>query len=246
MTDDVPEESRRVPVEPNGDSPAKITSLSADPALTSVDSLPVVSQGSSAVWLASCFAAAAILGLLAAHAPLRIRLIGLFPIAVGVFAGVVFSHISVRQQRKARSAAIVGCILSLLMLIGATLESHRTFANQVRAATNEAADKVLLSTMQKGDLKPGADASTKAAELLQDAARERDASAASIPAYLQHRLSGIGKFEQPWPIVVWIVETLLGAAACGIMIRQCLSSHTRHEHALKESAAQVSSSHNAL
>ena len=75
---------------------------------------------------------------------------------------------------------------------------------------------------------PGDKTSSQAAAMVHAAAEER----AAIPAYLQHRLSGIGDIEHPWPLVVWILETLLGAAACGIMIGQCLSSHTGLDHEL--------------
>jgi hypothetical protein len=156
------------------------------------------------------------LTLAAAHAPGRIRLLGLFAVAFGAVCG----------WGLARGAAYFGVsdrsivrLVTAMILIGAaetglTLESWRLYVVDLRKTYDPEASAEVV-----GGGQPFVPDS-----LLKKAREERQRALEAksrLPAYLRHRVKNLGDWPAPWPVVFWVGEVILGTAA-GVAV--CLRS----------------------
>ncbi len=182
------------------------------------------------MWGLGCAAAAVALGFAGAHAPARVRLIGLFPIALGVLLGVVISHLSLHFRRGLAAAVYAGAALAGITMIILFGESYRVYAAEVREAYSaDPAAMLRLSAASQADDPESAETAAQVQKLIDENAAAREEALnelASVSRYLQVRLRGLGELEEPVPVCVALIEATLGLIACCVMIRVCILKHT--------------------
>ena len=161
------------------------------------------------------------LSIIAAHAPPRVRLLGLFPVACGLIAGWLLIRVAagVRLQTS-RVATLLATALIAASLLGMTFESHRMFAAKVRAQFASAAPD-LLEARWLSQPPAGATAKERAQfkRVRQDLAKARRdrrrllSDRSSFRGYLAHRVLALGVWQSPWPELLWACEILLATTA---------------------------------
>jgi hypothetical protein len=175
-------------------------------------------------WLLACVVLVTGLSLAAAHAPPRIRLIGLFAVAFGLLTGWGVVLLAGRLQcHPAHPVAVmVAALLSIVGLIGATWETARV----EEARRSKSGQDVL------------------AARLMEEVAARTSGGATEVsggPAWiafrrhLSRRVRQLGLWPSPWPEVLWVAELLAAAAASVWMSNRCLA--LRSQVAIQETAA---------
>ena len=173
---------------------------------------PISTIGSSvAVWLMVCVIATVGMSLTAAHAPARIRLIGLFSIAFGAMIGWLMVLLANKLESNPPRPLIglFAAILTLGGLIGYTLEAIRIEDSvQTKSANDEMALRLLNQMKASGGKVETPDMSAMA--------RYR--------GYLARRIKQLGDLQSPWPEVVWLVELFAGTAAGIWMSNYCWSN----------------------
>jgi hypothetical protein len=161
------------------------------------------------------------LAIIAAHAPPRVRLLGLFPVAHGLIAGWLLTQVAAGVRRQtSRGATLLATALIAASLLGTTFESHRMFAAKVRAQFTAAATD-LLDGKWLSQLSAGATAKERAEfeRVKQDLAKARRdrrrllSDRSSFRDYLGHRVLALGVWRSPWPQLLWACEILLATTA---------------------------------
>jgi hypothetical protein len=137
--------------------------------------------------------------LAAAHAPGRVKLLGLFAVAFGLLAGSALGALARFLQVEQRTAMLpVAVILISAAQLGMALESWRVYRAEVR------------ETLQ-------ADVPLPVPESLKSSIREDRrrmmAERMSFPAWLRHRVSPLKVQSRPWPELLFGAELVLGIAA---------------------------------
>jgi MFS family permease len=160
------------------------------------------SAASTIFWLAACVVTTIAISLAAAHAPPRIRLIGLYSIAFGLLIGWLSIWLAAMFDVRpsiSLCAAVAGG-LSLCGLVGSTVETWRLDESQNRGTA-----KNLL------------------AERMIEQMKSEPNSAATVPVdtsptsgfrwYLSRRIRQLGHWPSPWPELIWSLELVLGTIA---------------------------------
>lgn len=188
-------------------------------------------------WLLASTGAVAGLAVLAVHAPNRIKLLGLFAVAIGFLEGYGIGQFA--QHGRVPSRRLVGLAAFAIIVagqIGATWEAHRLYDRTLREQYR--ADPTALFAGRVG-FEPG----SAMAEILQETRRERAERLdrlTSLSAYLKHRVSAVGSWSQPWPAVLWGAEILIaGAAGTWIALRQLPAAFCRTCESWREAQRSV-------
>ena len=151
-------------------------------------------------WVGVCVIGVTAVTLLAAHAPARIRLLGLFAVAVGALCGWGMARgaewLRVTMS-PGRSAILAGVVIATAQ-VGLTLESWRLFTAAKHHEYLEAPKKEIPGFL--------VEAAMKERRLI----FERETR---FPTYLEHRVKNLGVSSSPWPLLLWIGEMILGTAA---------------------------------
>lgn len=185
-------------------------------------STPVAHPPASSLlsWLAVCFIATTAMSLASAHAPPRVRLIGMFSVAFGLLAGWLIVRLALLIEFKPspRLASVVAGLMSCLGLIGGAWETWR------------------LEVARQGDL-----AKERVAERLIEQSKTSPGASGTIPIdssplagfrwYISRRTRQLGRWPSPWPELFWLVELLLGTAASVLSSLWGLKSLTRQLNA---------------
>lgn len=152
--------------------------------------------------------------LLCAHAPARIRLLGLFAVAYGLFSGYALKHL-------ARIVALrqAGAIIALTFVAVAagqsalTLESYRiaaaAHASEMQRELESDKSRAALALILQSSAPP---ADSQARQMF-DEMQETLGIRMSFANYLARRFSTLGQWSSPWPEIFWSVEILMSAAA---------------------------------
>lgn len=162
-----------------------------------------------------------VLTLTAAHAPARIKLIGLFVVGYGLAAGAglgALARISGVQRRR----LIVWLATAFIAAgeVGMAVEAHRLYAAHVQR--NVEGDKNVLTMarlFREGSLPDDPQQRAQYEQMQQtvrkaaDLRRREQEKQSSFAGYLRHRISPLGSWPDPWPAVFWLAEVLLGTAA---------------------------------
>ena len=157
-------------------------------------------------WLVASLFATVVISLAAAHAPPRVRLIGLFPIASGLLTGWLLAWLS-RQFEVApsrRVSAMVGVLLALGGWIGTTWETYRLDELLLTKSPN---DELAARMMQEFDQQ------SKGA----DVAASRPSVASPFRAYLSRRIRQLGTWPRPWPECFWLLECAAASLSGGMI-----------------------------
>ena len=150
--------------------------------------------------------------LVCAHAPSRIKLIGLFALAYGLLAGLVLKHLArLAGLRPSWQLPALTFVLVAAGQVGLALESHRLYAAEVQRNIESDKSRAALALMLQTS-EPPADPESRA--LFDDMRQTLGApSQTRFADYLQHRLSSLGNWPAPWPEVIWCLEIAASAAA---------------------------------
>ena len=157
-------------------------------------------------WVAVCAIGLTALTLLSAHAPGRVRLLGLFAVVFGGVCGwgIGFAGHKFSMTRNGISLLIAGLLIAAAE-ISLTLESYRLHVGALQTIYRDAGTEDF-----NGKRKPFVPDS-----LLKDHRENRERileQKSQFTAYLAHRLKRIEWTASPWPVVFWIAELIVGTA----------------------------------
>ena len=174
------------------------------------------------LWLVGVALCAAVMTGFAARMPARFKLLGLFPIGLGVLFGLVAARLREMTPRVPLGFAM-GTSAALMMAVSAAqtmliYERERSRIGEVDPAAME-----VLSNDSSGNSSPF---STGAAVGLAGEARERYLEEqGSFEAYLEKRLKLVSpEFRQyeadrfPWGKLLWTAEFMLSGTAAAVCI----------------------------
>ena len=149
-----------------------------------------------------------LLTLAAVHAPGRIKLLGLYALAIGLVAGFGMGSLS-RMLNIGAAAPIV--LITFLLIVaaqtGMAVESHRLWAAKAWEAF-EATPQGRLAKSTTADPRAPADFKAGLQELI-----DRQRESLRFGDYLAHRISPLGEWREPWPLVFWLGESIVSAVA---------------------------------
>lgn len=162
----------------------------------------------AAVWLVLGLLATAALSGLAGHAPARLRLLLLFPLAFGVLTGSALALLARSLELRSRFVtSLTAALLTIGGLVNVARIAYGELAAQARREVAE--DPQRLLALQVLGLPEHQDAEGRRAYHLQ-----RMALQPTFGDYLASRLTGVvGWRPAPWPETVWGLEILAGSAA---------------------------------
>lgn len=156
------------------------------------------------VWvLASCFSVA-VLAVGAAHAPARVRLIGLFSVGFGLIVGWPTVRLAqiFEVQPVPRSAVVLA---SLLAITGFAVSTWQTFKLDEQTQKKTKEEELAASLMREFDRQQGV-TTVDEAQL---------PSPKRFQRYLSRRVKQLGEWLSPWPELFWSTEVLLAGVAAG-------------------------------
>lgn len=164
-------------------------------------------------WLVLVLVATAAISLVAVYLPPRMKMLGLFAIAEGLFAGWIAARLALVLGTPAvRGAAGCGVVFLVLLggQVGTTVESYRLYrAAEIRAlAANPkraAALRMLESVKMPDD--------PTSAKMVADARKTIGVHGTSFADYLQFRLSEAGVRSRRLATFIWLLEIGLGSLA---------------------------------
>lgn len=169
----------------------------------------------SALWFwPGALAVSAGLAIAAAHAPARIRLLGVFSVVFGLILGRLLVHLAATLHQRLNipqiawvgvvtAAGLVGSVCHLVAL--QPIPAPPTLSHPV--ATILAARMQVENGIQPGDTIP----EFKPVEYKPPTFGNR------VQIYLKSRVQNLGTWPSPWPELFWGAEVLAGtAAAVGI------------------------------
>ncbi len=177
---------------------------------------------------------AAISGL-AGHAPARVRLLLLFPLAFGLLVGSASGYLaSGLELRRSVAAALISASLAVAGLVNVAWISYGELAAQARRAVQEDPQRLLaLRLLESSDLRDP-----------QNRRSYHELRASLQPTfgdYLASRLAGtFGWRPAPWPGLFWGCEVLFGGLAAGWTTWRLMSGAMRAvSSARTESAGKI-------
>lgn len=171
-------------------------------------------------WLAAAIIVGAGLSLAAAHAPARIRMIGLFPIGVGLLTGFVLAWL--RESVGLRSSLLL-VIAAAVLIIGvqsaATWQRYRLFVEEQHRKHEGGTNLLEITRLMRGGQPPEDPEARRQFDLMQESFRDAAADrqrqlieATSFRTFLQTRVRAL-KLSPPWPTVLAAGEILLATLA---------------------------------
>jgi hypothetical protein len=142
------------------------------------------------------------ISLAAAHAPPRIRLVGLFSLAFGVLIGWVLRRLAraLDADVPRTVVGVVAMIMTIAGLVGSTCEIFRLEMARRGQSTNDAIALRMIEEMENKTTPPNNEQS--APTQLQEFRR-----------YLADRIRQLGDWPRPWPELFWLGEILAGGVA---------------------------------
>lgn len=163
---------------------------------------PPVATSPGVAWLVLGLIVMAGLSLVAAQAPPRIRLIGLFSIGFGLLVGWLLRLIADMQvaQPSHRAIGIAACVLTGCGLVAVTWQNYR------REAASFSADpqQVLAARMMEEMQAQSKEGITTTAGVV---------TKVTFQSYLVQRIRQLGHWSSPWPEAVWCAELVAGMLA---------------------------------
>ncbi len=170
---------------------------------TNVLEAPSHSPSSSPwAWCVASLVITTALSLAAAHAPPRIRLIGLFSVAFGLLIGWLLAVLAEKlvSHPSRLVMSLVAAILTLGGLIGCGWETFRLEQSRLAKSPN---DDLALRLMEGMKAQGGAG----------DATPAKPSTLTAFRSHLSRRLRQLGDWPSPWPELFWLTELAAGASA---------------------------------
>lgn len=168
---------------------------------------------------------AAGLGLLAAHAPARVRLLGLFSIGFGLLTGWLLAGLAAQLHQRIGRVQLV--IIALATLAGLITGVCRTVMLQ---PANPKADAHPVAEMVEAQLRKPTETgpSTPPPPILSIPKLETGPRpfADRLQTYLSRRVEMLGVWPTPWPELFWGLELALGVAGAIWIAARCQAGET--------------------
>ncbi len=162
---------------------------------------PPPESGSILMFALAALIATAALALVAAHAPARIRLLGLYSLAFGLLNALIQTRLAGMLHVRVTSTVIA--LIAATTLAGLVGSVCQTVALQppIKPVDNNFHPVAALVAARMGEAAPK---------------EEIPSFGDRLHAYLIRRVSLLGDWSSPWPEVFWGGELLLGTggAAC--------------------------------
>ncbi len=158
--------------------------------------------------------------LICAHAPARIRLIGLFAVGYGLGAGWLLKQLA--RKLAFEGERFIPWLVGLLVVagqIGLAVESHRLFVNEMRRSLENDKARSALAALLQNNAPEGDPTSRK----MLDDMRESLGLHTEFRGYLARRLAPFGRWSSPWPEIFWSLEIAASAAAAVWIASQSVS-----------------------
>ena len=185
--------------------------------LVNEQSKPNPGGSSVLIWFFACVIAVTGLSIAAAHAPPRIRLIGLFSITFGLVVGWGIARLASQLQVEPgrRFTVVIAVLLSLCGLIGSTWQTSRLDEALSLKSGKDALAARLIKEFERQDKQSGSD-------------NQKRSEVSEFQKYLSRRLQKLGTWTSPWPECFWAVELIAAATAAGWMSYQSLPAGARN------------------
>ncbi len=185
----------------------------AEPAPDQPDTAPARRRNGWFSWLVLFLVATASISLAAVYLPPRVKMLGLFAIGYGVFAGWVAARLASAFELPSASKAVGSGVVFLVILcgqVGMAVESHRLYrAAEERALVANPKRAAALRMLQSVRLPDD----PKSKQVVNDVRRTIGARGTSFADYLQFRVSELGIQSRPIAQAIWILEIGLGSLA---------------------------------
>ncbi|MBM4076933.1 MAG: hypothetical protein FJ267_14990 [Planctomycetes bacterium] len=141
-----------------------------------------------------------VISIAASHAPARIKLLGLFPLVVGLVIGFgIGTLISYRDGKHQLTRTMFVTILSFVGLVSSTWLTFQREAKSTAKSQQSVLAESLIKQMEKDSGNSLAMDSNSATQPRSDFSR-----------YLAARIKQIGNWSSPWPEMIWILELICG------------------------------------
>jgi len=184
---------------------------------------PNSQRGSRGGWLAVSLIGTVAVTLTAVHLPGRVKLIGLFAVGYGLLVGWGTSRLAATFRVRSRGLVVsFALLLAFVGQLGMAFESHRLFSARQRSAQKEQLKdspmgRLLLRNIDS-ETPPDDPEQRKHYKAM------REVLHPPFSAYLKYRTRAITQYypslrdlPEQWPIVLWIVEGLLGTCAASVI-----------------------------
>jgi hypothetical protein len=166
-------------------------------------------------WLTVSVLGLVVFVVIAAHAPARIRLLGLFTLGFGLLAGAGLGWLSGEFHLKPnRKLACLMFVFVFLGISGMFWESHRSYVERLRKIYDQ--PHLDRPNPEKPVSMGKAAILAQATEALREARRKKFAVESLFSTYLVRRTQ-FGKrpaWTDPWPVVLALGELIIGSI-CG-------------------------------
>ncbi len=177
------------------------------------------SRGNASVvtWFTACVITVTALSIAAAHAPSRIRLIGLFSIAFGLVVGwgVIRLASQLQAEPGRRFTVFTAALLSLCGLIGSNWQTSRLDELHSMQSGKDALAARLIKEFERQDNQSGINKPSRS-------------EVTEFQKYLSRRLQNLGNWTSPWPECFWVTELIAATAAAGWMSNQSMPANARN------------------
>ncbi|WP_139228599.1 hypothetical protein [Planctomicrobium piriforme] len=167
-----------------------------------------------ALWLLGALVAVGVLSVTASYAPGVMKRLIVFYIVYGIACGFVLDWLAGELlTRRGSWLPVIAGVLCAAGALNLGWLSYRHF-EQARhlLAQQRSKDVQILETLRQASENDPAVREEYAEELRQFSPRFED--------YLAHRVSSLGKWPAPWPLVLWLGEVSIAGVACSLTLRQ--------------------------
>lgn len=173
-------------------------------------------------WLTGAVLVAA-LAIAGANAPARMKWIGLFAVAFGLLAGGMLGLLA---RSAGGTVSWKAALLAGLLIAGGevlmAVEAHRIYVAQYEMRFRRDQEKMMAAglpsgTQPKTENDGSDDFSDRVSRSLQSLHERSElldqvlAENTRFSTYLQLRVSALGSWPSPWPLVFWIGEVIAGS-----------------------------------
>ena len=175
-------------------------------------------------WLVAVVLVLSAIGIVAAHVPTRVKLLGLFPVAVGWVMGAA-SGVFAKTMRLSVTQQIVQAV-GVLTLVALAASAQQAFLlDAASRAVSPREQQMALNFMQQMERDSGGEFTATPVASAADQFRQ----------YLARRVRQLGAWSSPWPELFWAIELLAGGAAAMWGLRRSVRSG-EEQPAVKEAA----------
>ena len=175
-------------------------------------------------WLAAVVLVLSAIGIVAAHVPTRVKLLGLFPVAVGWVIGAA-SGAFAKAMRLSVTPQIVLAV-GVLTLVALAASAQQAFLlDAASRAVSPQQQQMTLNLMRQMERDSGGEVNAAPVASATDEFRQ----------YLARRVRQLGAWSSPWPELFWAIELLAGGVAAMWGLRSGVRPG-KEQPALKEAA----------